>query len=75
MDNTTTNGQSFQFPDDPVYEQIGPEPEGTIKRKFRTRSYKTELGKMTRSRNWWRLFAIVQLAGSAAGIIYAAIQS
>jgi hypothetical protein len=29
----------------------------------KTRSYKTELGKMTDSRNYWRKIAFVELAG------------
>jgi hypothetical protein len=78
MDNTTTNGQSFQFPDDPVYEQIGPEPEGTIKRKLRTRSYKTELGKMTESRNRWQAIAIssfISIAILITALAYKIFQS
>jgi hypothetical protein len=63
---------------DPEYVQIAPEPTGTIKRKLRTRSYKTELGKMSEEKQKWlyRFFAAFVLAiAELIVIILISIQS
>lgn len=72
MDNieNSSNGQSSFGAGIPALSEIDIAP-----KKIRTRPYKTELGKMTRSRNSWRFAAFFFCAAELLRVINSARNS